>query len=171
MTVKITHVSTPGDIAVVAKLAREIWSQHFTPIIGALQVEYMLEKFQSVNAVSSQIDSGWEYYLASLDDEAVAYAGLVPDTNSNRLMLSKIYVKESARGKGVGNSILNFVENRGKQDGYHALWLTVNRFNHGTISWYQHRGFVTIDEINKDIGGGFFMDDYVMEKANEIKSV
>ena len=161
---KITRVSTPDDIAVLAHLAREIWPQHFTPIIGASQVEYMLEKFQSVEAVSSQIDSGWEYYLASFDNETVGYAGLVPDIDSKRLMLSKIYVKESARGKGLGKSILGFVERKCNLEGFNTLWLTVNRFNSDPVSWYRHRGFVIVDEVKKDIGGGFFMDDYIMEK-------
>jgi hypothetical protein len=35
MTVEIIHVSTPDEIAVVERLAQEIWPQHFTPIIGA----------------------------------------------------------------------------------------------------------------------------------------
>ena len=29
---------------------------------------------------------------------------------------------------------------------------------------YERRGFNTIDEVKKDIGGGFYMDDYIMEK-------
>ena len=165
MTVKITRVTTLEDIAVVECLAQEIWLQHFTPIIGVSQVEYMLEKFQSVEAVSSQIDSGWEYYLATFDNEVVGYAGIVPDIDSRRLMLSKIYVKESVRGKGVGNSILDFVESKCKLEGHRILWLTVNRFNDDPVSWYEHRGFVTVDEVKQDIGGSFFMDDYVMEKA------
>ncbi|MBT8276505.1 MAG: GNAT family N-acetyltransferase, partial [Bacteroidia bacterium] len=102
MSVELIHVSSPGDIAVVERLAQEIWSQHFTPIIGASQVEYMLGKFQSAEAISSQINSGWEYYLAMVDNEAVGYAGLVPDISNKRLMLSKIYIRNTARGTGVG---------------------------------------------------------------------
>jgi GNAT superfamily N-acetyltransferase len=164
MPVELIHVSTPDDIAVVERLAREIWSQHFTPIIGASQVEYMLGKFQSAEAVLSQINSGWEYYLAKVDNQAVGYAGLVPDISNKRLMLSKIYVRKSVRGTGVGKSILDFIERKCILDGLDTLWLTVNRFNHGPISWYQKCGFVTVDEVKKDIGGGFFMDDYIMEK-------
>lgn len=164
MSVELIHVSTPDDIAVVARLAQEIWSQHFTPIIGASQVEYMLGKFQSAEAILSQIDSGWEYYLAMVDNEAVGYAGLVPDISNKRLMLSKLYVRKSARGKGVGKSILGFVERKCSLEGLDTLWLTVNRFNDDPISWYQKCGFVTVDEVKKDIGGGYFMDDYIMEK-------
>jgi len=165
MPVELNPVSTPEDIAVVARLAQEIWSQHFTPIIGASQVDYMLGKFQSVEAIMSQVDSGWEYYLAVIDNEAVGYAGLVPDISNKRLMLSKIYVRQSARGQGVGKSILDYVERKCRSEGLATLWLTVNRFNDGPISWYQKCGFVTVDEVKKDIGSGYFMDDYIMEKS------
>ena len=170
MTVEIIQVSTPDEIAVVESLAQEIWPQHFTPIIGASQVIYMLEKFQSSEAILSQINSGWEYYLVKVDNEMVGYSGLVPDIGTKRLMLSKIYVKKSARGKGVGKSILDFVEQKCKVEGLSTLWLTVNRFNNGPISWYEDRGFVTIDEVKKDIGGGFIMDDYVMERKIKIEN-
>ena len=168
MTVEINHVSSPDEIAVVERLAQEIWPQHFTPIIGASQVVYMLEKFQSTEAILSQINSGWEYYLVAAGNEIVGYAGLVPDIDAKRLMLSKIYVKKSARGKGVGKSILGFVERKCKLEGLGTLWLTVNRFNNGPISWYEDSGFVTIDEVKEDIGGGFIMDDYVMERKIKI---
>ncbi|MFW2439500.1 MAG: GNAT family N-acetyltransferase [Arenicellales bacterium] len=170
MNAEIIHVSTPDEIAVVERLAQEIWPQHFTSIIGASQVEYMLEEFQSAEAILSQISSGWKYYLVMVDNEMVGYAGLVPDFDAKRLMLSKIYVKKSARGKGVGKSILDFVERKCKLEGLSTLWLTVNRLNNGPISWYEDHGFVTIDEVKKDIGGGFIMDDYVMEKKIKIEN-
>jgi diamine N-acetyltransferase len=164
MTVEISHVSTPDEITVVEHLAQEIWSQHFTAIIGTSQVNYMLEKFQSTQAIMSQVNSGWEYYLISVDNKMVGYTGLVPDSDTNKLMLSKIYVKKQVRGKGLGKSILDFVEQKCRLEGFSALWLTVNRFNSGPISWYKGHGFVILEEVKKDNGGGYIMDDYVMEK-------
>jgi GNAT superfamily N-acetyltransferase len=84
-------------------------------------------------------------------------------------MLSKLYVRKSVRGKGVGKLILDFVERKCSSEGLDTLWLTVNRYNHGPISWYQQCGFVTVDEVKKDIGGGYFMDDYIMEKNINIE--
>ena len=61
LSVTITQVETNDDIYTVATLAQEIWTQHFTPIIGASQVDYMLNKFQSTEAITAQIADGWEY--------------------------------------------------------------------------------------------------------------
>ena len=83
MTIQITSVNNNTDIFIVANLANEIWHQHFTSIIGIEQVSYMLEKFQSVQAITDQIESGWLYFLAKLGDEYVGYTGLVPKRTKN----------------------------------------------------------------------------------------
>lgn len=164
MNVVITRAETEADIKVVAALAQEIWTQHFTPIIGAAQVDYMLTQFQSAGAIASQIAADWEYYLLRSDGEWSGYTGLIPDRENNRMMISKIYLRNQDRGKGLGKAILEFIEDRSIRDGYTTLWLTVNRHNNGPIAWYKHRGFKIVDEVKKDIGNGFCMDDFIMEK-------
>lgn len=162
---QIVAVHNNAAIATTAALAETIWRQHFTPIIGLSQVEYMLEKFQSVTAIQQQLQSGWQYFLAVLDAQAIGYAGLVADRAAGRLMLSKLYVKQSARGRGVGRQLLQFIEQKCRSEGFKTLWLTVNRHNSGPIAFYQQAGFVTVDEVVKDIGAGYVMDDFVMEKT------
>jgi GNAT superfamily N-acetyltransferase len=167
--VEIIEVSTNAAIGQVAALAGDIWREHFTPIIGGDQVEYMLAKFQSADAVAQQIAAGAEYYLVKVQSEWVGYIGLVPERASGRMMLSKIYLQDSARGKGLGKQMLDYVAAKCLADGFTCIWLTVNRLNAGPIAWYKHCGFAVVDEVKKDIGGGFFMDDYVMEKRLGIK--
>jgi GTP cyclohydrolase I len=47
----IEQVLNESKIEIVEKLACEICNEHFVPIIGKAQVDYMLEKFQSKTAV------------------------------------------------------------------------------------------------------------------------
>lgn len=47
MIYKIDTVDSDDKICQLEKLAKEIWNQHFVPIIGQDQVDYMLNKFQS----------------------------------------------------------------------------------------------------------------------------
>ena len=97
----LERVERPDQIAAVAALARETWTQHYVPIIGAAQVEYMLAKFQSTEAIARQIAAeGYEYYLAP----GAGYLALVPDPAKKSLLLSKIYVKAAARGTGLGRA-------------------------------------------------------------------
>lgn len=164
MNIKIYSVKTIDEITTVSLLANEIWRKHFTPVIGSEQVIYMLENFQNVPAILSQIESGWLYYLAQLNEQFIGYIALVPDADNKRLMISKLYVKQVVRGQGVGRYILEFVEGQFQNKGIETLWLTVNRHNLGPVEFYKKYGFIIVDEVVKDIGGGFVMDDFIMEK-------
>ena len=159
---KLERVETPEQIAEVAALARETWTQHYVPIIGAAQVEYMLAKFQSAEAIARQIAAeGYEYYLAP----GAGYLALMPDPAKKSLLLSKIYVKAAARGAGLGRALAEFAERRCSELGCNELWLTVNRNNAGSIAFYERLGFRKTQTLVTDIGGGFVMDDWRMAKA------
>ena len=52
-------VRSQEHVAEVARLAREIWLDHYVPIVGRKQVDYMLEKFQSKQALEEQLSDAW----------------------------------------------------------------------------------------------------------------
>jgi GNAT superfamily N-acetyltransferase len=150
-------------IEVVADLAAEIWTEHYTAIIGSEQVEYMLDKFQSYNAISKQIAENSLYYLIKEGDQYVGYFAAEP--KDGMLFLSKYYVKSSQRGKGFGKAALAFVEELAKKMGLKKIALTVNKHNTVTIDIYQNLGFINKGAIVTEIGKGFKMDDYLLEKT------
>jgi len=164
MMADIVGVYKQAQIAETARLAGEIWRQHYTPIIGEAQVDYMLEKFQSKTAIANQIGNGYEYYLLEDKNEYVGYLAVVPDPRQSALLLSKIYVVDAKRGCGYGRKMLTFVEDVCRQRQLKTLWLTVNKNNRASIAWYTQKGFTNAGPIVQDIGGGFVMDDYRMEK-------
>lgn len=158
---KPERVESREQIESVAALARETWTEHYVPIIGAAQVAYMLAKFQSAEAVARQIaDEGYEYYLAS----GAGYLALVPDLAGKSVLLSKIYLKAELRGTGLGRALVEFAEQRCAELGGRELWLTVNRNNAGSIAFYERMGFRKTNAQTTDIGGGFAMDDWRMAK-------
>lgn len=158
------RVKTEPQIAILAKLAREIWLEHYVPIIGQAQVDYMLETFQSEAAIAAQIAGGQEYYLLSDEAVHVGYLGLVPDTVDSAMMISKIYVISERRGDGFGWKMLDLVESLCRERRISTLWLTVNKNNIDAINWYKRMGFSNAGPVVQGIGGGFVMDDYRMEK-------
>lgn len=160
----INRVSTREQVDLVADLARAIWHQHFVAIIGQEQVDYMLDKFQSSEAIGSQIDAGYDYYTTAQHGRLNGYLALRPNQPPGKMMVSKLYVDIRARGRGVGAALLRFAQQHAMAQGSEALWLTVNRENRATIAWYQRRGFTITDEAKFDIGDGFYMDDYIMAR-------
>ena len=151
------------QIAVVAVLAEEIWREHFTSIIGKDQVDYMLEKFQSEQALCEQIKKGFLYYLIKTNNRHVGYFGLLQTGDS--LQLSKFYIRSCERGKGLGRRAMTFIESLAVEKGATMITLTVNKYNSDTIAVYKKLGFQVTESMVQDIGNGFVMDDYRMEKG------
>jgi len=163
--IEMHSVSTPTDIDTVATLAHDTWMQHYVPIIGQAQTDYMLAKFQSAPAISRQIADGYQYFIATVDGIPSGYFAIVPDRGERSTLLSKIYVTQQRRGTGLGKAIVAYIETLCVEMGMCELWLTVNRNNTGSISFYQHIGFTVAGPVVQDIGNGFVMDDYRMVKA------
>jgi len=162
--IDLIEVRSEAQIADVVDLAREIWCEHYVPIIGQEQVDYMLGKFQSERAITDQIADAYEYYIVVQDEKSVSYVAVVPKISEASLMLSKIYVKKSARGRGLGQKMLEFMESLCRQRNIKKMWLTVNKNNSHSIDWYSWMGFINTASLIQDIGEGYVMDDYRMEK-------
>jgi GNAT superfamily N-acetyltransferase len=153
------------DIQTIAALAREIWGQHYTPIIGAAQVKYMVDNFQSEKAVEADIASGYVYTVAYREGTPCGYSAIRFDPDV--LFLSKLYVLQAFRGKGIAQAMLRAACEAARQYSLTCIRLTCNKYNTGSLSAYARMGFVRTADIVTDIGGGFVMDDYVLEKRLE----
>ncbi|HXX80760.1 MAG TPA: GNAT family N-acetyltransferase [Thermodesulfovibrionales bacterium] len=156
------EVLTEKQIEIVGSLAEEIWTEHYIPIIGKAQVDYMLDRFQSKESISEQIRSGFLYFLIKEDNRFIGYIGVQP--KGDELFLSKIYIQYSERGKGFGKKAIQFIERLAKERGLRKIVLTVNKNNRVAIEAYEKLGFINLGSVIQDIGSGFIMDDYKMEK-------
>ena len=158
----IEIVSDENQIENIEDLACEIWNEYFTPIIGKAQVDYMLHKFQSKKAITEQIGNGFLYFLIKHNDTPIGYMGVLP--KQTHLFLSKLYIKSAERSKGNGRKVIEFIEKLATEKGLRKISLTVNRNNSDTIAMYEKLGFENRGSIIQDIGNGFVMDDFKMEK-------
>jgi len=149
------------DAPALAELARVIWTEHYEPIIGLPQVEYMLERFQTARRISDDMRSGYRYFMAEEDGRPIEYMAAVE--RDGLMFLSKIYVLRERRGNGTARAFLDALLDWCRQSGLSVVQLTVNRRNHGSIAAYERLGFRTVREQVVDIGGGYVMDDRVME--------
>jgi ribosomal protein S18 acetylase RimI-like enzyme len=157
------RVSDAAQIGQIAMLAQQIWHEHYTPIIGVDQVRYMLERFQSGKAIATQIShQGYDYYLIRAGEEGCGYLAVRPEERA--LFLSKIYLTTQVRGRGWGRAALGFVEGLARDRGLDRISLTVNKNNNGSIAFYRASGFSVTGSVVQDIGAGYVMDDYCLER-------
>lgn len=146
----------------IAELAKEIWTDCFGSILPPGQTEYMIEKFQSEKAILQQMSEGYIYDTIFFGERKVGYSAI--KVEEDRIFISKIYLLNSFRGKGLAYERFQEIEATARDLGKPNLYLTVNRNNEPAIRFYRGMGFFIDDEVDKDIGGGFFMNDYIMRK-------
>ncbi len=72
-------------------------------------------------------------------------------------------MKNELQGLGLGKELMTSVIDQVKTAGAKKLLLNVYRLNKA-IAFYKKLGFDIIKEEDVDIGNGYFMNDYVMQK-------
>jgi len=168
--VTLTPVAEP-DFAVLRDLAGTIWRQHYSGIITAAQIEYMLARRFSDEALREHVHAADRWLeLLRVGEKPVGYCGYElggidgDESGAATIKLGQLYLLEAHRGMGLGWHMLRHVEARAREPGRRALWLQVNKMNAAAIGFYRSAGFEVIRETVFEIGGGFVMDDYVMAK-------
>lgn len=149
-------------IARMSALASSIVKEHFDPLIGPEQNDYMINMFQTEAAIGGQLEHGYEYYFAYLEDttEPVGFVAFYPQDDA--LYLSKFYLLREMRGQGLAHELLDFVIDAAHAKGLASIQLNVNRGN-SAVKAYEAMGFKTIRTQVSDIGCGYVMDDFIME--------
>ena len=156
----------PDDFDRIARLADIIWREHYTPIIGKAQVAYMLEHFQSGDAIARQVADGMVYFLIQEGSTPVGYLAI--QKRGQELFLSKVYLLREYRGLGIGKKAMDFIVEKAREFQCDRIALTVNKNNDLSIKAYEKMGFENKGALVTDIGEGFVMDDYLM--VNSLKN-
>jgi ribosomal protein S18 acetylase RimI-like enzyme len=150
----------------IRTIAEQTWPIAYGQILSEFQLRYMLDKFYSIEALQSQITELKHQFLLATDEsgKGIGFASFsaLPQL-AQRFHLHKLYVLPNYQGKGIGAMLLQKIEDYIQVGTDVYLELNVNRFN-SAIAFYQKQGFEIIRTEDIDIGNGFFMNDYVMEK-------
>ena len=169
------RVIGPEELPVVIDLARRIWPVCYPGIISDAQIDYMLAVWYEQGAMHREMtERGVTYALievASGASEAaripVGYIGFERQPQSRVLFLSKLYLLPDYHGLGLGQIALDWVVSQVRTSGCEVLRLRVNKNNAPAIRAYRRAGFQFVEDLCSDIGNGFVMDDYLMERAVE----
>lgn len=160
-TLTIRKAGLP-DIAVIQSIAYETWPVAYGDILTKGQLDYMLEKMYSETALQSQMGNGHQFFLAIKDNRSLGFAS-VSEENYETFKLNKLYVLPQIQKTGAGKALLDTVIIHAKSKNGKRLQLQVNRHN-AAKNFYVNQGFVIIEEADLDIGNGFFMNDFIMER-------
>ena len=150
------------DIPALRKLVFQVWPQTYESILPAEKISYMLDLMYSERSLQQQMEDGARFIFVDDNKESVGYASF-QEMEPGIFKLHKLYVLPSQQGKGTGRFMVDYIIDQARQLGGKTLQLQVNR-NNKARDFYERLGFTVTGEFDFDIGNGFVMDDYVMEK-------
>jgi diamine N-acetyltransferase len=156
---------TEADFATLRTLGETIWRQHYSAIISMAQIDYMLAGRYTPEKLQAYIGTQDRWLkLLVVDGEVVGYCSFANTENPIELKLEQLYLSAEFKGQGLGGFMLRHVEEHALSHGKSLLMLTVNKHNIDSIAIYRKSGFTVREEKVFDIGNGYVMDDFVMQK-------
>ena len=72
---------SPSDevrIKEMSEMATEIVREHFDPLIGRQQNDYMIGMFQTVEAIRSQLEHGYRYFFVKEAGRRIGFLAFYP---------------------------------------------------------------------------------------------
>ena len=155
-----------ADVEYMARLAREIWYDHYPAIITTAQIDYMLQQRYAPEVVRAELERGdiwWDKLVVRR--EFCGFSSFLLTGEAGVMKLDKLYVRTSRQRRGYGALLIARAADEARRQGCNRLVLAVNKRNADAIAAYLKHGFRIAESVVKDIGDGFVMDDYKMEKA------
>ncbi|MBS1778410.1 MAG: GNAT family N-acetyltransferase [Bacteroidetes bacterium] len=157
--------ATVDDAEIIRSLAEATWWPTYSPILSKEQISYMLNLMYGLDTIQSQITNREQTYIILYNDDAPkGFAAYAPRAENKEIYkLHKIYCLPETKDMGFGKALLQAVEDAVLSAGKNILELNVNKYN-PAIGFYLRQGFIKIYEEDIDIGEGYQMNDYVMQK-------
>ena len=154
-------------IPIIQDIAQATWPVAYANILSQAQSDYMLNMMYTDRALKKQMEELGHHFLLIGNENTSEYLGFVSFEFNYRATLQtkihKLYVLPQFQGMRLGQILIEKVSEKTVDRGNVSILLNVNRYNQA-LNFYKHIEFNIIGEDNIDIGNGFLMEDYILEK-------
>ena len=147
------------ELKVVKALAYDIWPRVYDYMISQEQINYMLSMMYDSDKLKQQWLEGVKFVV--LEVEGIPQGFVAFEEKEECIFLQKLYLRPEMHGKGYGKNMLQVVIGFARDSKKSNIELTVNR-NNKSLDFYFGNGFQIKEEKDFDIGGGYFMNDYIL---------
>lgn len=152
-----------SKLLAIQEIAEKTWPVAYGSILKKEQLDYMLNRFYSFSSLVESMDVGHHYFIYLEDDVPLGFISIEFIESQKSMKIHKLYVLPNQQGNGIGEKLFQKAVELIKDKGFSRLFLNVNRFN-AALQFYLRMGMKIQKEENIDIGQGYLMEDYVMEK-------
>lgn len=157
-------ISETTNYKAIREIAAMTWPKTYGEILSSEQIDYMFAMMYDIEALKKQAEEKHHHFIiAEEDGQNLGFASYEFNYLETKTKIHKIYILPQTQGKGIGKKLLDFIAEKAIQNQNNALSLNVNRHNNA-FKFYIKNGFEKVGEEDIDIGNGYLMEDYIMDK-------
>jgi ribosomal protein S18 acetylase RimI-like enzyme len=150
--------ATATDAELIAGMSRETFYDTYAEVNTKEDMDkFLSEQFTPEQLITEVKQEGNIFLLAYEDDQPAGYIFLKDEMhphipNENAVEISRIYVKKSFIGKGVGKALIQAAVSHALAENKSFIWLAVWEHNLRAINFYTSFGFEKFAEQNFVLG-------------------
>ena len=150
------------DCPLIRRMAEEAFPATYREILTPAQLDYMMEWMYGAEVLAREMCGEFAWFIASADGEPCGYLSVQHEAE-DLFHLQKIYVLPRFQGIGAGAFLFRHAVEyiRSVQPAPCLMELNVNRRN-PALHFYERMGMRRLREGDFPIGGGYYMNDYIM---------
>ena len=158
-------IASSEDIKTIQEIAFKTWPDAYKNILSNEQLSYMLNLMYNKVELQNQFEeNNYTFIIYLSNNTPIGFASYSLISPNGLYKLHKLYILPDSQSNGIGKFMLDFILSDLKNKKAKRLTLNVNR-NNKAVQFYLSQNFKIIKEEDNDIGNGFLMNDYVMEKV------
>lgn len=153
MSLNIIPVKS-NKLKVLRKIGIRTYKDHYTDIWEPQGlVDYLEKQFRIGKLEQDLANNCIKYFIAYQDETPQGLLKLkldqqMPNHSADRgLELEKIYLLNTATGKGHGSKMIAFAMDYARDLNKSLVWLDVLKSNDNAMRFYQKHGFAIVDEV------------------------
>jgi ribosomal protein S18 acetylase RimI-like enzyme len=148
------HLETAAkaDAALITNMSRETFYDTYAEFNTKEDMDkFLSEQFSHEKLIADLKQEGHVFLLAHDDDQPAGYIFLKDEMhphipNENTAEISRLYVKKSFIGKGIGKALMQAAVSHALANNKTFIWLGVWEHNLRAIGFYQSFGFEKFTE-------------------------
>lgn len=158
-------IQPTSNYKAIQDIAGKTWPVTYGAILSSEQIQYMFSMMYDLEALKNQAETkNHHFIIAEEEGNFLGFASYEFDYhNQPKAKIHKIYILPETQGSGIGKKLIHYIAEKAKASQQEFLSLNVNRFN-DALHFYTKIGFEKIGEEDINIGNGYVMEDYIMEK-------
>src|SRR5260221_1777462 len=157
--------ATFQDVQLIRQLAEQTFHVTYLPLQPKDKVDYLFDLMYNTSSLTAQMNKGQQFIWEKDETGYLGYASYeINYKDQDKTKIHKIYIMPTAQGKGVGKELVNHIGGIARLNKNTIFLLDVYRHN-PAVRFYEKIGFKKVEEQITEVGNGFVMDDFVMEKS------